>query len=222
MFLVSSQAALRARWRRVLHRQFAVEEITNWAQVVWRLAEVRPQVVLLDENFRGLRGADSVARLQMLSPASHIVILTQSEDERDGIAALKAGARGYCSAELRPALLRRLVHRIQLGEIWVGRRVISNVLDELFGLTGPHQPQSSRHVDVPAPAPSRPLDERVHRLTPREMEIVRLLGNGCRNKEIAEHLRLAEKTVKSHLTAAFRKFGVSNRLQLALLVTHAG
>lgn len=96
---------------------------------------------------------------------------------------------------------------VQKGEVWVGRKVISHLLDTLVALT-----EQERNRLLPRSEPA--LDV----LTPREREIVGQIGNGASNKEIAHTLKVSEKTVKAHLTSVFRKLGVSDRLHLALYV----
>ena len=120
---------------------------------------------------------------------------------------LEAGVKGYCSLDIDPGLLKKAVQMVQKGEIWVGRRFISQLLDALVALT-----EKQRTKSLPKP------DESLDRLTPREREIVQLLGVGASNKEIGNQLNVTEKTVKAHLTSIFRKLGVSDRLHLALFV----
>jgi DNA-binding NarL/FixJ family response regulator len=99
------------------------------------------------------------------------------------------------------------VETVQKGEIWVRRDLVPHLLEELTNRT------NRRAKAAPAP-PNR----RLARLTPREREIVYLVGGGHSNKEIANELNVGERTVKAHMTAIFRKVGVSDRLRLALFV----
>jgi DNA-binding NarL/FixJ family response regulator len=109
--------------------------------------------------------------------------------------------------DIDPELLKKAVQMVHKGEIWVGRKFISQLLDALVSLT-----EKQRAKSIPK------LAESLERLTPREREIVELLGVGASNKEIANKLNVTEKTVKAHLTSIFRKLGVSDRLHLALFV----
>ena len=106
-----------------------------------------------------------------------------------------------------PDVHGQAVKMVQKGEVWVGRKVISHLLDTLVSLT-----EQQRNRSLPKADPS--LDV----LTPREKEIVQQIGGGSSNKEIAHQLHVSEKTVKAHLTSIFRKLGVSDRLHLALYV----
>ncbi len=174
-----------------------------------RIMERRtPAVVLLDLDLPQLGGMDGVAALRRSQPAAKIVILTSRPDAKEGIAALKMGARGYCDRGISPLLLGKAVQAVQNGELWIGRRLISHLLEELSALTDA-QTSGGGGVDI---------DDRLSRLTPRQRDIVELLGAGASNKEIAQTLAVAERTVKAHLTDVFRKLGTSGRLQAALLV----
>ena len=104
-------------------------------------------------------------------------MLTEAPDEREGIAVLKAGARGYCHRDIDGALLEKATHVVLKGEIWVGSKLIPHLLEELTVLT------EQRRRDAPSKA-----DERLGRVTPRERQIVDLLSAGASNKEIAKRL----------------------------------
>ena len=163
--------------------------------------------MLLDLHLPELGGVGGVAAIQRLRPASGIVLLTNRPDEREGIAALKAGARGYCDRDIDPALLIKALDVVQMGEIWVGRKLIPHLIEELTTLTERQQQ-----------GPPADFDTRLDRITSREREIAQLLSAGASNKDIAKKLSVTERTVKAHLTAIFRKLGISGRLQLALFI----
>jgi len=203
--LASAIGALRKRWREALQGRFTTHEVTDRALLGRSLTRRAPAALLLDVNLPALGGVEGVAAVQQLKPAVKTVVLTSHPDEREGITALKAGARGYCDRDIDTALLCKALDVVQKGEIWVGRKLIPHLLDELTALT--QQGPTAR-------APER--DTRLDRITPREREIVQLLSAGASNKEIAKDLRITERTVKAHLTAVFRKLGISGRLQLAL------
>ena len=167
--------------------------------------------MLLDIALPGLGGASGIASVQKLRAAAKIIVLTGAPDEREGIAILKAGARGYCHRDIDGALLEKATDVVLKGEIWVGRKLIPHLLEELTVLT------EQRRRDAPGKS-----DERLERVTPRERQIVDLLSAGASNKEIAKRLNVTERTVKAHLTAIFRKLGLSGRLQLALFALEHG
>jgi two-component system, NarL family, nitrate/nitrite response regulator NarL len=207
VLVASGLAGLRKRWRRALEHHFVVHEVTERSSLERTLTTRRAAALLLDLDLPELGGIPGVADLQRLRPMTKFVLLTRRPDERKGIAALKAGVRGYCDREIEPRLLCKALDVVQKGEIWVGRKLIPHLLEELTALT--------EQQDKEAPVG---LDSTLDRITPRERQIVQLLSSGASNKEIAKKLNVTERTVKAHLTAIFRKLGISGRLQLALFV----
>jgi two-component system nitrate/nitrite response regulator NarL len=207
VLIASGVAGLRKRWRQAIQGPFIVHEVSERPSLERSLVNRRPVALLLDLHLPDLDGVGGVAALQRLRPPTKIVLLTSRPDEKEGIAALKAGVRGYCDREIAPVLLGKALDVVQKGEIWVGRKLIPHLLEELTALTEQQQKESPAE-----------LDSRLDRITPREREIVHLLSAGASNKEIAKRLTVTERTVKAHLTAVFRKLGISGRLQLALFV----
>jgi two-component system, NarL family, nitrate/nitrite response regulator NarL len=200
----------RRRWRAAL-TGFTVREVDDALALARAVARVHPHVVLLDLSLRGLSGVDGVPAIQRASARSRLLLLTARPNIREAVAGLRAGARGYCSLTLDPALLRKAVAVVQKGEVWVGRALVARLVDELGGRG------AQGNGDVAGTAQLR-----LSALTPREREIALLVGAGGANKEIARKLGVVERTVKAHLTAIFRKLGVSDRLRLALLLNGAG
>ena len=214
--IASGVKGLRQTWQQSL-RGFVVAEVADRVQLKQFLTERSPAVLLLDIELPLLDGLDGIAALRSLQPATKIVVLANSPDEKEGLAALKAGARGYCERAIPPALLKRALEAVRGGEIWVGRKLTSHLLDELSALASVSEPQ-----ELVATGEAVDMKSRLKRLTRRERDIVVQLGVGASNKEIAHRLSVTERTVKAHLTAAFRKLEASGRLQAALLmVEHA-
>ena len=208
MVLVASpNPGLRRRCRAALRGTSSLQEVTTRAALERSMAHLKPAVLLLDIDLPMLDGVGGVRAIHHLSPPTKIVLLTSTLDEKEGLSALKAGARGYCQKDTESALLKKAVQMVRKGEIWAGRNLIPHLLEELTSLT-------ERRRE----APPGDRDSRLDRLTPREREIAHLIGGGASNKEIASRLNVTEGTVKAHLTAIFRKIGLSGRLQLALFV----
>jgi DNA-binding NarL/FixJ family response regulator len=211
VMIASGLAGLRERCRQALSEGYSLQESADRGDLERGIVGRRPAAVLLDITLPGLGGASGIASIQKLRAATRIIVLTEAPDEREGIAILKAGARGYCHRDIDIALLEKATHVVLKGEIWVGRKLIPHLLEELTVLT------EQRRRDAPGRS-----DERLKRVTPREREIVDLLSVGASNKEIAKRLNVTERTVKAHLTAIFRKLGLSGRLQLALFALEHG
>jgi DNA-binding NarL/FixJ family response regulator len=172
------------------------------------MLRLRPAVVFIDLALPALGGIAGVPAIQRLHPPVRIVLLARAPTERQALLALAAGARGYCSTDIDPGLIRRADEVVERGEIWIGRQVIPLLLRRLTAL-----------ADVEERDPSGPLPY----LGARERQIALLVGAGANNRDIAAKLAITEATVKAHLTSVFRKLKVPNRLRLALVVTqHAG
>jgi len=155
-------------------------------------------------ELNGLRG---VSDLHRKSPATRIILLTGAPDNREGVLALRLGVRGYCGEDIAPSLLVKAVRVVQQGEIWIGRKVIPDLLHEVNAHTQVLKGEA-------APRVVGSLDG----LSGRKLQVALLVGRGLCNKEISDQLRITESTVKAHLTAIFHRLGMTDRLRLALLV----
>jgi DNA-binding NarL/FixJ family response regulator len=150
---------------------------------------------LVDLRLVGLSGLETVSQLHQARPLLPVIMLSASEDPADVRAALAAGARGYCPKSAGHATLLAAVRLVLAGEIYLPP----------FMATAPAAP-----AEPPAP------------LTSRQLEVLRLLCEGRPNKDIARHLGMQEKTVKTHVTAIFRSLGVVSRAQAAIAARKAG
>jgi len=130
------------------------------------------------------------------------IVLTASEDEQDYVETVRRGARGIVLKQAASERLLEGIRKVHRGEIWIDQRVAAEVMKAMT-----------------RPGPPAPAGEKVQ-LTPRENEIVTLVTQGYRNKEIAEKLSISEQTVKNHLQNIYDKLGVSDRLELALYALH--
>ena len=211
VLIASPSPGLRKRWREAIDGH-PVLEVAEYGQLARMLAMRKPSILLLDQDLLRLGGMDSVGALRRLHPAVKIVILAGRPDDAEGVAALKMGARGYCDRDITLPLLARALEAVRRGEVWVGRKLTARLLEEMSALS--HGQRRPTGVAEP--------DGRLQRLTPRERDIVDLLSAGASNKEIAQRLVVTERTVKAHLTAVFRKLGMSGRLQAALFVAEHG
>ncbi|MFN8222833.1 MAG: response regulator transcription factor [Gaiellales bacterium] len=164
-----------------------------------RLAHTeRPDVFLMDLEMPGKDGIEATRAICAAIPKTRVVILTMFSDRARILAALDAGAVGYMLKDAEPAELIRAVRSAGAGESPLAPRAASALVAERR-VTGPSET-----------------------LTPREREIIALVGAGLPNKRIAAELGLSEKTVKTHLTSAFRRIGVFDRTQAALWAQRAG
>jgi DNA-binding NarL/FixJ family response regulator len=203
ILLASDDVSLMDRWATAVRGPAAsIRRARLLAEAEGIVAGRRPAALLLDLSLTELYGTACIATLLDFSPDTRIIAMSRSPDDDEGLAALRAGARGYCNVYIEPRLLTKAIDTVQNGEAWIGRRLT----DRLVALVGRHAPAT---IDVDS-EPDLDL------LTGREREIARLVGSGCSNKDIAQRLGITERTVKAHLGSVFAKLGVHDRLQLAL------
>ena len=206
VMIASADAGLRQRWMAGLQNNFTIQEVWD-GEVERSLTHSKPDVLLLDRDLPGIGGVEGLSVLHHLCPSTRILFFTSHHDEREAINVLKAGARGYCTKEIEPSHLRKAVKVIQKGEVWVGRRIICQLLAELTSCTEKGQEDGPAQAEV-----------YLKYLTPRERQISLLVSEGSCNKEIASQLNISERTVKAHLTVVFHKLQISDRLRLGLFV----
>ena len=131
-----------------------------------------------------------------------IVVMSDEPDEDVALAALSAGAVGYCNGHAAPEVLQQVAPAVRHGSIWVGQALMQRLLGATMRL-------------LPPQAPGQVWRER---LSVREQETAELLARGASNKEIARELDITERTVKAHVSALLEKLGARDRLQLSLII----
>lgn len=209
VLIASAHAELRKQWGQLLKGRFSIAEVEDRAALEKSLADRKPSFLLLDLALPEIGGIEAIADIQSLCPSSKIILLTSAPNDGEAISALKAGVKGYCSRDVAPPLLLKALEVVQKGEIWVGRKIIPNLLEELTSVTERQEKFSALPVDVDFDS-----------LTPRQRQIAQFVGDGLSNKEIADRLNISDRTVKAHLTSVFRKLKTSDRLRLALLMAN--
>lgn len=166
------------------------------------LGQLSPDVVLLDLDLGEEDGLEWLPRIAEAAPQARVLILTALRDRARDEEALQAGARGLVLKDAPPDVLLQAIRSVAVGALWFDPRVLAGTK------------ASSRGED----AASRALAQ----LTPREREIVVLVGEGLRNDDVAKRLGISEKTVRNHLTTVFDKLGVSGRLELVVYAFQHG
>ena len=154
VLLASAIPSVRKAWRAGVRGLNAVE-VADHGQLVCSLTPHAPAVLLLDLDLPNLGGMNGLPGLRALQPQSRIVVLAGCPDDKQGLAALKLGVQGYCDRAISPSLLAKAVEAVRNGEVWVGRKLTSHLLDELSALTEsmeePARPRDQR-------SPARPSD----------------------------------------------------------------
>jgi DNA-binding NarL/FixJ family response regulator len=204
ILIASPSHDVRRTWRRWLEGRFRVVEAGRYTDLESRIASSRPHALVLDVL---LLPVDGIGALSRWSPVTKVLLMVGAHDEAEAVSVLKAGVRGYCPRESGIALVRQAVDVVHKGGIWIESGVAARLVAELRSIEN-----QRKNADVP---PIEALDG----LTSREHDVARLIACGARNKEIARRLHITEATVKAHFTAVFRKVGISDRLQLGLLLS---
>ena len=161
---------------------------------------LKSPTLLLDLPMTGFDGLQCLQVVRTLNSGVRTILLVDSPDESTALQALREGAKGYCSKESDPELLLRAIRLVAEGEVWLGRKVVQQLIEK-FAIRD---------------ASAAKVEERLRFLTRREREIGRLVADGASNKEIGYKLSITERTIKAHLTNIYRKLGCSSRLQLAI------
>jgi DNA-binding NarL/FixJ family response regulator len=187
-----------------------VAQACNGKEAIDACRQHRPHVLVLDLNLPDISGVDVTRQLVEIGSEVRILILTAVEDERSLFESIAAGARGYL---LKDASIDELVAGIKTvaaDKAVLHPRSTLSLLNE-FQRTM----QSSKK-------PLEAYQKVVSSLTPREQEVLRLLGQGLSNKEIGERLVISEKTAKTHVANLLRRLGVKDRVAAAIFAVKAG
>ena len=173
------------------------------------VAQVCPDLILLDNHLPGVLGVDGIAALKEAAPGTRILMLTVSENEDDLAAALQAGADGYLLKTVELDSLCESIIKVLGGESVVSPEMMTKLVAAFRA-----KPQVA--VDeAPAPGP-QDLPALLLLLSAREREVLALIAFGDSNKLIARKLNIAETTVKIHVQHILRKLQLSSRVQAAV------
>jgi DNA-binding NarL/FixJ family response regulator len=207
--IVDGQNLVREGLAALLSRQphvAIVGEAASARQLTDIMADLAPDVVLLDVALTDTDSIDVIRTVRQRWPSTRVLLLAVGGDEGRVFTALRAGAKGYVTKNASGTEVTKAIGAVHRGEMWAERSFIARFFEA----------EASRSSPAPVGDPSgRPLTE-------REKDIVRVLVSGATNKDIAQALAISEKTVKSHLTSIFRKLQVSRRLEAALQAIQRG
>ncbi len=154
-----------------------------------------PSLLLLDA-LTPTADLEMVSRIRKMLPQTKILLLCERVDEEFELRAIKAGARGCLSKSAQPIMLAKALKSVEQGELWVSHRMASQLIEEFVQM-------QDKEKDSAA-------------LTQREWEVLSLVAQGYRNKEIGSRLFVSESTIKTHLYAIYQKLQVANRLEAVL------
>ncbi|MEV8636453.1 response regulator transcription factor [Streptosporangium sp. NPDC051023] len=202
VLLADDESLLRMAFSTVLDVQPDMEvvgEAGDGAEAVQLARRLRPDVVLMDVRMPGTGGIEATRRIIRESPQTRVLILTTFDLDEYAFAGLKAGASGFLLKNTRPEELFGAIRSVAAGDAVVSpritRRLLENFAHQLLSGGGPEE------------------DERLRRLSAREREVLIQVARGLSNAEIAAAMRLAEPTVKTHVSRILLKLELRDRVQ---------
>ncbi|MFE2359284.1 response regulator [Streptomyces parvulus] len=209
VLIADDQPLQRFGFRMLLESQddmTVVGEAPGGAEAVRLAAELHPDVVLMDVRMPGLDGIEATRRIVATGGRTRILILTTFDLDEYAYSGLRAGASGFLVKDAQPEELLAGIRSVASGDAVVAPGLTRRLLDAYV-----------HHLPHTATEPDDAPDPRLASLTDRESEILRVLGQGWTNTEIAERLHLAESTVKTHVGRILAKTGSRDRVQAVIL-----
>ena len=207
--VVDDHDLFRSGLRRLLSEEAELEVVGDARrgdEAVQKASELKPDVVVMDVNMPGMSGVEATRGVLQASPETSVLMLTVTSDEHAVLDAILAGASGYL---LKDATLPEIVSGIRAaaaGQSLIAPAVAGDLLTRL-------RRHGSGQPSARAPAPD---------LSPRELDVLRLVVAGFDNGQIGRRLHLSASTVKHHVSNTLEKLGVQNRIQAAVLAVRLG
>jgi NarL family two-component system response regulator LiaR len=204
VLVVDDHAVVREGLRAFLELQDGIAvagEAADGEEAIEAAVRLAPDVILMDLVMPRRDGVSAMRALRERAPAARVIVLTSYLDEDVLLPALRAGAAGYLLKNAPPQEVARAVRVADAGEALLDPSVAARLVEALAAGGG---------------------DDPLDRLTPRERDVLGLMGQGLSNKRIARALGVSEKTVKSHVGHVLAKLGVADRTQAAVLAVRAG
>jgi DNA-binding NarL/FixJ family response regulator len=177
-----------------------VGEASDGDEAITQTLELLPDILLLDLSMPRMPGLEAMRAIMSGSPRVKILLLTATISTQQIIEALQIGARGIVTKDALIDQLTNAIDAVMQGDYWINGQRVVNLVGALHELM--------QKAAVP--------ERKTYGLTPRELEVVGCIVEGCSNRDIAKQFSISEETVKRHLSNIFDKTGVSTRLELAL------
>ena len=184
-----------------------VGEATHGAEAVRMTAELHPDVVLMDVRMPGMDGSEATRRIVSSGGRSRVLVMTTFDLDEYAYDALRAGASGFLLKDALPEELLAGVRAVAAGDAVISPGLTRKLIDAFTTRLPGHTPEQKRQLEA---------------LTEREIEVLTAVATGCSNAEVAEHLHLAETTVKSHVSRILAKIGARDRVQAVIFAYDVG
>ena len=206
VLVASGDGALVTRFTKILGFYNTVASAGTLTGVMESVASGKYHIVILDPEMSGRSALEAADKLASVSSDTHLIMVdTPLLPEDDQVALFKLGVHGFCQRDITSELLLKAVNAVVCGELWMPRALITRIIDDLTR----DGTQETRERVASG-------DSVTSCLTPRELEVARMVHKGGNNKTIARKLDISERTVKAHLSSIFRKLNIENRLHLAI------
>jgi DNA-binding NarL/FixJ family response regulator len=185
-------------------------EASNGAQALRTVADLRPDVVLMDVRMPGMDGIETTRRIVASGARSRVLVMTTFDLDEYAYAALRAGASGFLVKDALPEELLAGIRAVAVGDAVISPALTRRLLDAY-----------AHRLPGPPGAPAA-TDPRLAALTERELEVLVAVGHGWTNSEMAERLVLSESTVKTHVGRVMAKIGARDRIQAVIFAYDHG
>jgi DNA-binding NarL/FixJ family response regulator len=205
VLLVDDHHLFRAGLRLIIERLPGMElvgEAGDRSEALEKAASDNPDIILLDIDLGGESGLDLIGDLLASAANARIIIITGSRDPEIYREAVLRGAMGVVPKEKAAEVLIKAIERVKAGEAWLDPVTVAGLLTEISAKKKPKA--------------VNPEAAKIATLTKREREVISLVGEGIKSREIADRLFISETTVRHHLTSIFDKLGVGDRVELML------
>ena len=205
ILISTGETSLASHYTGILNKDYEVAVCDIFTESLEQISQTQPAVLLLDPGHVDGDLNKAAAGILSKNPALRIILVENDSMEINQHALFKTGVHGFCKNDISATLLCKAVQLVLEGEYWIQRKLITQVISEL-----------AQNADAMVFNPDGPDDSLISTLTPRELQVARMVHMGGNNKVIARQLDISERTVKAHLSAIFRKLDIENRLHLAL------
>ena len=211
VMLIDDHAVVRTGLRMLLESRAGVAvvgEAGNRRDALEGAAHMQPDVFLLDLDLGGDSALDFLPELLATASSARVLILTGVRDPEAHRRAVRLGAVGLVLKEKAAEVLLKAIEQVHAGEVWLDRTLLASVLGDL--------------TRASLKQPSDPEAIKIATITAREREVIGLIGQGLKNRQIGERLFISETTVRHHLTSIFGKLEVADRLELVIYAYRYG
>ena len=188
-----------------------VGEATDGVDTIEKAVLLEPDVVLMELKLPRVDGLTVLRSIQTRAPKTRVILFAAPEHREEFVQAMKLGCSGILHKDVPTSLIEKSVLKVHAGEIWLDSNTTAAVMRKFSNPADASSGGGAQNGKAPR--------ERAQ-LSQREREIIILIAQGYKNKEIAEKMFITEQTVKNHLHNVFDKLGVSDRLELALYAIH--